>query len=261
MNSKTLKTQDSRLKTCIQDITFCIKTVHRPWSCDRLVKSLFDQFGHPDIVVVDDGLDGRRFSQLYPATAGHCLVIDLPEHDVGVGVGRNAAIDAAQTEFIFLLDDDHIVDERLQLESVYHRFHEHSIDILGVRQGEGGRPLMLSPLMNGKRIWMHRGEYRAVGQVAWCDMASNAFLARRDTIAKLRWDSELKTYEHWEFFYRASRIEKLQVAVATDCHIRHAHIETKDYGHLRFRAKYRKLGLRKHGFHSMRYPGGAIVHA
>ena len=244
-----------------KDITFCVKTVHRPWSCNRLVISWLEHFERPNIIVVDDGLDGRRFSQLHPVTAQHCRVIDLPEHDVGVGVGRNTAIDAAETELIFLLDDDHIVDARLQLDQVYQRFHKHSIDILGVRQGNGGRPLMLSPLMAGKRIWMHRGEFRAVGPVSWCDMSSNAFLARHDTIAELRWDPELKTYEHWEFFYRASRVSGLQVAVATDCHIRHAHVETNDYGHLRFRAKYRKLGLKKHGFHSMRYPGGAIVHA
>ena len=134
-------------------------------------------------------------------------------------------------------------------------------DILGVRQGSGGRPLLFAPLMNGKRIWMFRGERRRMGQLAWCDMSSNAFLARRDTIAKLRWDPEIKTYEHWEFFYRASHLEGLKIAVAEDCMVVHAHVGAKPYGDLRCRPKFRKLGLRKHGFHSMRYPGGGIVHA
>ena len=70
-----------------------------------------------------------------------------------------------------------------------------------------------------------------------------------------------KTYEHWEFFYRASRIEGLAVAVATDCFVRHAHVQAKSYRGLRGRAHFRAMGLRKHGFHSMRYPGGTIVHA
>ena len=82
-----------------------------------------------------------------------------------------------------------------------------------------------------------------------------------DTIAKLRWDPEIKTYEHWEFFYRASHLEKLKIAVAEDCMVVHAHVGAKPYGDLRCRPKFRKLGLRKHGFHSMRYPGGGIVHA
>lgn len=115
--------------------------------------------------------------------------------------------------------------------------------------------------MDGKRIWMFRGERRRIGSLAWCDMSSNAFLARRDTIAKLRWDPEIKTYEHWEFFYRASHLEKLKVVVAEDCMVVHAHVGAKPYSNLRCRPKFRKLGLRKHGFHSMRYPGGGIVHA
>ena len=171
------------------------------------------------------------------------------------------AIDAAETELVFLLDDDQIVTPDLHLDRVYERFMEHNLDILAVRQGGGGQPMMLSPLMNGKRIWMHRGEYKRIGPVCWCDMVSNAFLARRDTIARVRWDDAIKTYEHWEFFYRASRIEKLAIAVAVDCTVVHAHVGAKPYGDLRGRPKFRAMGLRKHGFHSMRYPGGGIVNA
>ncbi len=245
----------------LSDITFCIKTIHRPWACHRLVESIRKHLDAPKIVVVDDGRDRLRFSKKYPGTARHCQVIDLGQHDVGVGVGRNTAIDAAETEYIFLFDDDHVVAPKLHLDRVCRRFPRHKIDILGVRQGEGGRPLLLSPLMKGKRIWMYRGEHRREGPLSWCDMSSNAFLARRETIAKLRWDPKIKTFEHWEFFYRASRLEGLRVAVATDCFIRHDHIKSPTYGDLRGRAHFRGLGLRKHGFHSMRYPGGNIVHA
>ena len=140
----------------IQDITFCIKTIHRPWACHRLVQSLRNEFGEPKIVVVDDGLPEHWFSRKYLETAKHCKVIDLEQHDVGVGIGRNTAIDAAETEFIFLLDDDQIVTPDLHLDRVYQRFIEYDLDILAVRQGAGGRPMLFSPLMNGSRIWMHR---------------------------------------------------------------------------------------------------------
>ncbi len=131
---------------------------HRPWACHRLVQSLRKEFGEPKIVVVDDGLPEHWFSRKYPETAKHCKVIDLQQHDVGVGVGRNTAIDAAETEFIFLLDDDQIVTPDLHLDRVYQRFIEYELDVLAVRQGDGGRPMLFSPLMNGTRIWMHRGE-------------------------------------------------------------------------------------------------------
>jgi hypothetical protein len=53
----------------------------------------------------------------------------------------------------------------------------------------------------------------------------------------------------------------LKVAVAGDCFIKHAHVESHDYRVLRKRSTYRSMGLRKHGFHSMRYPGGGVVRA
>lgn len=241
------------------NVTFCVKTIHRPWACHRLVRSLLKHFDAPLIVVVDDGLPKYRFSQRYPRTAKLCRVIDFDQYDVGVGAGRNIAIDEAKTEFIFLLDDDHVVTEDMHLDRLYQRFHEHNLDILAVRQGKGGLPMMLTPLQNGKRLWMHRGERKRVGNVCWCDMVSNAFLAKRETIANLRWDESLKTYEHWEFFYRASHLHKLQIAVATDCSVIHAHVVTKTYSDLRHRPRFRTQGLRKHGFHSLRYPGGSIV--
>ena len=67
----------------IDQITFCIKTIHRPWACHRLVESLRKEFGAPTIVVVDDGRPELRFSAKYPETAQHCRVIDLETHDVG----------------------------------------------------------------------------------------------------------------------------------------------------------------------------------
>ncbi|GAA4446183.1 glycosyltransferase family 2 protein [Novipirellula rosea] len=244
----------------LSEITFCIKTIHRPWSCHRLVESLHQHIESPNVIVVDDGRPEARFSGKYPETAKRCTVINMDKHDVGVGVGRNAAVDAVKSEYLFLLDDDHVVTPNLNLDTFIERFDNLDVDLLGVRQGSGGRPTMLSPLMNGQRIWMHRGEIRRNGHVAWCHMSSNAFLARTETIRSLRWDEELKTYEHWEFFYRA-KLAQLQVAVAGDCFIRHAHVTSDAYRPLRGRSKFRSMGLRKHGFHSMRYPGGQIVRA
>jgi glycosyltransferase involved in cell wall biosynthesis len=244
----------------LSDITFCIKTIHRPWSCHRLIESLCKHFEKPRIIVVDDGKSERRFASCYREAAAKCNVIHTETADVGVGVGRNLAVDAVPTEYVFLLDDDHVVTPNLNFDRVRERFAKLDIDILGVRQGSGGRPTMLSKLMNGKRIWIHRGEIRRNGYVAWCDMSSNAFLARTETIRSLRWDEQIKTFEHWEFFYRA-KLAELKVAVAGDCFIKHAHVESADYRVLRKRAKFRSMGLRKHGFHSMRLPGGEIVRA
>ena len=225
-----------------------------------MVESLRKHIDEPNIIVVDDGRPERRFVANYSETAGYCEVIHPADFDVGVGVGRNMAIDAVKTDYLFLLDDDHVVTTNLNLDPLCERFDKLDVDILGVRQGSGGRPTMLSKLMNGKRIWIHRAETNRNGFVAWCDMSSNAFLARTETIRSLRWDEELKTFEQWEFFYRA-KLAELNVAVAGDCFIKHAHVESKDYRSLCKRAKFRSMGLRKHGFHSMRLSGGGVVRA
>jgi glycosyltransferase involved in cell wall biosynthesis len=256
-----LTPQASRLGPALDQITFCIKTIHRPWACHRLVESLRKQFSEPKIIVVDDGLPEHRFSRRFSETAKHCNVIDLEDFDVGVGVGRNTAIDAAETEFVFLLDDDQIVTPDLHLDRICERFIEHKLDILAARQGTGGYPLMLSPLMNGKRIWIHRGERKRIGPVRWCDMVSNCFLARRETIASVRFSETIKTFEHWEYFYRASKLLKLQIAVSIDCSVDHKHVEAEPYGDLRSRPQFRSMGLKKHGFDSMRTPEGTICQA
>ena len=111
-----------------------------------------------------------------------------------------------------------------------------------------------------QRIWIHRGETRRNGYVAWCDMPSTRFL-----LAPKPFNPSGGTRKSRRSSTGSSSIEaklaELKVAVAGDCFVKHAHVESEDYRRLRKRAKYRSMGLHKHGFHSMRYPGGGIVRA
>lgn len=95
--------------------------------------------------------DSLGFRNFMGDTIRNPINFNVP--DVGVGVGRNLAVDAVTTEFMFLLDDDHVVTPNLKLDELCQRFANQDVDILGVRQGFGSRSLMLSPLMNGKRVW------------------------------------------------------------------------------------------------------------
>ena len=248
-----------------RDVTFCIKTIARPWGCARLVRSIHAHLDGAKIIVADDGPKAHRFSEKYPQDAARCQeVINIDTVDVGVGAGRNAAVDAVETELFFLFDDDHVVTESLDMPLLMQRFQGSDIDILSVRQGKGGKPHMLTPIMDGQRIWVHKGERRRQGPLAWCDMGSNAFLARAETITQgNRWDDSIKIFEHWEFFYRASRLNGLKVCVATDCSVKHRRVKgsKKIYQPFRDRSQFRSLGLKKHGFRSMRGTSGGIFHA
>lgn len=245
----------------LSDITFCIKTIHRPWSCNRLVRSILDQIDRDaNIIVVDDGKPENRFTANYPNSAASCKVIHPAAFDVGVGVGRNLAVDSVATPYFMLFDDDHVVNDQLRFDRLLDRFSKLDVDLLAVRQSDGGKPMLLEPIPGTKRLSMHHGERKRIGNVVWCDMVSNCYLAKTDKIREIRWDEQLKTYEHWEFFWRA-KMAGLKVAVAVDCHIRHAHVGGPNYKVLRARSRFRRIGLRKHGFDSMRYPGGGIVRA
>ena len=246
----------------LDDVTFCIKTVRRPNACARLVRSIQAVVSDAQILVVDDGPYFERFSTVHAELAKPLHVINTETIDLGVGVGRNLLLDSVGTELLFLFDDDHVVTPWLDLPKLLntYRLHQEDLDLLGVLQGADSMPFMLTPILEDTRIWMHRGEKFRRGSVAWCDMSPNAFLARTETLRERhRWDEDLKTFEHWEYFYRASR-NGLRTAVDTSCGIRHERPKNKKYQRKhRSRLQFLHRGLAKHGFSSIRYHDGRVV--
>lgn len=246
----------------LDDVTFCIKTIRRPWACARLVQSINAYVSEPRILVVDDGPYFERFSVKFPEVAKPTHTINLEEIDQGVGVGRNLLIDNVETELLILLDDDHVLTDGLDLLRLRAMFltNEEDLDLLGVPQGKDSMPFMLTPILEGRRVWMHRGQKFRRGSLVWCDMAPNAFIARAATLRERhRWDEDLKTFEHWEYFYRASRAG-LRVAVDTSARVEHDRPKNPRYQKKhRSRLQFLYLGLQKHGFDSIRYHDGRVV--
>ena len=80
-------------------VTFCIKTIHRPQCCAALVRSIHEHYGtnRPAIHVLDDGKPELRFSTNCPTEAEMVDQLIETDYDIGLSAGRNRLLDAGET--------------------------------------------------------------------------------------------------------------------------------------------------------------------
>ena len=92
------------------DVTFCIKTLERPRSCQKCIHSIRRFYPQSPIIVVDD-------SPLAYEYKGSNVKLLRPGLDVGAAAGRNIAIDAVETPYMVMIDDETLsVDTPADLE-------------------------------------------------------------------------------------------------------------------------------------------------
>ncbi len=181
----------------IRDLTIVIKTFERPYAVRRLVRSIQRRYRQARILVVNDSKN--------PSKLDGVENLIMP-YDTGISAGRNAALDRIRTRYLLLLDDDFVFSRRQRLGTLISRMEEHDeIDILG------GRTIDLPfyiihdfqdipvPSTAEPKTPLNRmlGDNRVV------DKVQNYFIARTESIRRVRWNDDLKVMEHTEFFTRA----------------------------------------------------------
>ena len=99
-----------------EQVTFCVKTIHRPQCRAALVRSIYEHCGdqRPLIHVLDDGQPELRFSKHCPAESAMVDRLIETEYDIGLSAGRNRLLDSGTTPIVALTDDDHQVTEQTQ---------------------------------------------------------------------------------------------------------------------------------------------------
>jgi len=106
-----------------EQLTAIVKTFERPDTLRRLVKSVQRLYPDMRIVVVDDSRN--------PSNLPGVETIVMP-YDSGVSAGRQKALDAVDTPYVLLLDDDFIFYAQTRLEPAMEIMEKNpAIDIMG----------------------------------------------------------------------------------------------------------------------------------
>ena len=168
-------------------VTMAVKTFKRPDVARRLVRSARRVFDGR-IVVADDSPTTMSFDD--PLVE----VIAMPFNS-GVSVGRNAALDAVDTEFVLVTDDDLVSTAGTEVDAARRRLQAcPDIDVVGFLRVE-------LPV-----------RYKI----------EQTYLARTEAIRRVRWDPNIRMVDHSDFFSRAAG----EIVVVLDSSIRAYHART-----------------------------------
>jgi GT2 family glycosyltransferase len=184
-------------------VTFIVKAFERPSCLTRLLESIIVEYPANPVVVLDDSrepvLSGPALTLFKEQLSG--LRYLRTDHDVGLAAGRNTLVDAVDTPYVLLLDDDFILNDRSHIERLLDTLEWGRFDLVGgCIDSAYSYTLLHTPGQLEVRMdlpcegWVRRPpEYDTPEMSCWeVDMINNFFLARTDFLRKVRWDPRLK---------------------------------------------------------------------
>jgi GT2 family glycosyltransferase len=202
----------------MKDVTALVKAFLRDDYLFDCVRSLRETYPEIHIIVADDGNSSdEKEEQL--RQLGVSKYIRLPFNS-GLSVGRNAMVDACDTPYLLLCDDDLLFTSETRIENLRRlmdisdiasgAFLNYGTEVfnyeMNLNQGEGR--FWLSNV-----TWPPFSDYEGV-RYGKCDLTHNIFVADTEVIRRIRWEPNIKVrYEHEDFFMSA----KLQGASVVYC--------------------------------------------
>lgn len=179
----------------IKNLTICIKTLERPEELDKCLKSIRKYYPKVRIIVADDS---RAPSVNSLADEYYFL-----EHDVGVSAGRNFLIDKVDTKYCMFIDDDTLFTNESRIERALDILDDNKeINMVaGTIKGTTFHGLLEK---RGEIMIRHMRKHRRIinGHKIY-DFDIQIFIARTETMVENKWNENLKTVEHTEYFWRA----------------------------------------------------------
>jgi hypothetical protein len=181
-------------------LTALVKTFERPRILRRLLASIKRLYPTLEVVVVDDS---RR-----PVRLEGVKTITMP-YDSGVAAGRNEGLRHVTSKYVLVLDDDVVFSRHTRLGQAITRMERNpEIDLMGGslidlpfyrRRRSADAPDTIFPTRRSAVLPI--GAYVEGLQVR--AKVPNFFIARRERLALVPWDPQLKRMEHADFFTRA----------------------------------------------------------
>lgn len=180
-------------------LTVLVKTFERPTILRRLIAGIKRLYPALKIVVVDDSRT--------PVYLDGVETITLP-YDSGVSAGRAAGLLHITTDYVLVVDDDFVFYRSTRLSPALELMERHcEIDIMG------GQMIRLPFFQRAPRsligpLWSDEatppvpvGSY--IGGLEVAAKVPNFFIGRRERIALVGWDPEIRRLDHADFFTRA----------------------------------------------------------
>lgn len=221
------------------DTTAVIKTFERPECARRLVEQLRARYPYMPIVVVDDS----KSPTIIDVPGVHMCIADF---DIGISAGRNLGFSFAKTKYVFTCDDDNVVIDSTDLGRAEKLLVASKLDMLGIHEVNCeyfGTFAQEGDTVRYERA--NRGEIPGM-PVTRYDFIPNLFIATKEAVSAFPWDPELKTGEHFAYFF--SHRDKLQVGYTSAVSMGHEPISNHLYMQYRSRADgYVKDFMRKNG--------------
>jgi glycosyltransferase involved in cell wall biosynthesis len=217
----------------LADITVVIKTFRRPAACFAAAQSWMRLFPAVPVVVVDDGGD----EQEKPAKSlGNVRRYIETDFDIGLSAGRNLGVEACESRYVLVADDDNACREGTDLLKVISQMEAYDAGVVGT-----GAYWFVK---NAAECVTVRG-FPKVGGFTFCDITENHLVIDRSKV-EVRWDGRLKIgCEHADFFMQC---RDAGVTVAASQHIDFDHVASargcefyeKHRNRMDFRAIFRK---------------------
>ncbi len=181
-------------------LTVAVKTFERPREALRLISSVRQVFDGR-IVVADDSRT--------PLEVDDPLidVIPLPFNS-GVSVGRNAALDAVDTEYVLVTDDDIVFTHMSDIGGAVAYLEDNpEVDAVGLLRVDLPRWGAIDPgadaLFPGHRP-PKRPHGELIGGLPVRVKLQLPFVARTEALRRVRWNENVRMLDHADFFSRAS---------------------------------------------------------
>lgn len=182
------------------DFTVLIKTHERPNCLKRLLASLHRYYPTVPVLVADDSKGA--FDTWYH---GHQVrAFGLPEGS-GLSRGRNFLLGHCGTPYFITFDDDFIVTEDSDLESLVEYVRTDIFHLAGASMRLNGSVCHFEGWINLDPPDLTLTSSKQGNMPMTCDIVPNCFAARTAQIGEFGWDDELLMGEHIDFFLRCQR--------------------------------------------------------
>jgi glycosyltransferase involved in cell wall biosynthesis len=207
-------------------VSIIVKTIARPHIIKRFLMSVGEyqqvkKITFSEVLVGDDSdIEYMKANQniisdvnkIYPDI--NIKYFDF-EHDIGVSAGRNNLVRMANEQYLLLCDDDFLFDLGCDYKDGLNILKQRNLDMLGgwlknkydIVTGEYEFRGCIGRHYESSRdicVLINEDKYR-MPEFEDCTHLMQFFFAKKGSMLKNLWDEDLKTEEHYEFFYRLKK--------------------------------------------------------